>query len=144
MSESNKFLAIKEGEQTIMRKRIAAGLLALSLLCIPVGADAMTYRATGYCSRSFNMGGGSVTASVSYAKNTGVLKDTVQCIARTSGNAVILAKCYYHETCYKSKNLIGSDSLAGAEGKKVVDSTNRYGKISLLGNDTTNTLYADE
>lgn len=128
----------------MMRRRIVAGFMALSLLCIPVGADAMTYRATGYCSRSFSMGGGNITASVSYAKNTGVLKDTVECIAHTSGNATIDAKCYYHETCYKTKHLVGIDSLTAKEGRKVVSSTNRYGKLSLIGHDTTNTLYADE
>lgn len=127
-----------------MRKRIVAGLLALSLLCIPVGADAMTYRATGYCGKSFNMGGGSITASVSYAKNTGVLKDTVQCIAHTSGNATIVVTCYCQEDDYFGKTLTGTDSLTAKEGKKVVSSVNRYGKISLRGNDTTNTLYADE
>ncbi len=127
----------------MIRKRVVAGVLALSLACIPVGASAMSYRGKGYCIKTFKTSGGQVTASVSYAKNTKLLKDTVQCIAHTSGNIGITAKCYYNEKLYKKKTLVGKASLTEGETKRDVSSTYCYGKLSLSG-DIKNTLYADE
>lgn len=125
------------------RKRVVAGLLALSLACIPVGASAMSYRGNGYICKTFKTTGGTVTGSVTYTKNTGLLKDTVKCIVRTSGNIGVKVKCCYNETVYKTKTLVNGASLSEKEGTKKVSSTYCYGKLSLSG-DTQNTLYADE
>lgn len=139
------FCAIGLGRESkiIMRKRIAAGVLALSLALIPVGASAASYRGNGYCVKTFKTTGGKVTASVSYAKNTGVLQDTVQCIANSSGSIGVNVKCCYNETVYKTKTLVNTDSLSSLEATKKVSSSYCYGKLALSG-DTKNTLYADE
>lgn len=128
----------------MMRKRIVTGILALSLALIPVTANAMSYRGNGYCCKTFYPAiGGKVTASVSYAANTSLLKDTVQCTVYPSANLGITARCCYNETQYKTKTLTNGISLTAEETKKNVSSTYTYGKLSLSG-DTTNTLYADE
>lgn len=124
----------------MIRKRVVAGLLALSLVCIPVGASAMSYRGKGYICKSFKTTGGTVTGSVTYTKNTGLLQDTVKCTVRTSGNVGVIVRCCYHETAYKTKTLVGGDSLTAS---KNISSSYCYGKLSLSG-DTKNTLYADE
>lgn len=124
----------------MIRKRVVAGLLALSLVCIPVGASAMSYRGKGYICKAFKTKGGTVTGAVTYTKNTGLLQDTVKCTVRTSGNTVVKAKCCYHETAYKTITLVGGDSITAT---KKISSTYCYGKLSLSG-DTQNTLYADE
>lgn len=125
------------------KKRIVAGLLALSLALIPISANAGSYRGSGYLCKTFSTSGGKVTASVSYAKNTSLLKDTVQCIANTSGSIGVVTKCYYNENLYKTKTLVDKDSLLASEATKSVSSTYTYGKLSLTG-DTSNTLYADQ
>lgn len=127
----------------MMRKRVIAGLLALSLTLIPVGASAMSYRGNGYCGKTFKTVSGSVTGSVKYTKNTGILQDTVECSANTSGSIGIVAKCCYNETAYYTKTLVDTDMLDRTKAKKKVSSSNCYGKLSLSG-DTQNTLYADE
>lgn len=126
-----------------MRKRVVAGLLALSLACIPVGASAMSYRGNGYICKAFKTTGGTVTGSVTYTKNTGLLKDTVKCTGRTTGNIVVKAKCCYHETVYREFTLVGDDHFSAKDATKNISSTYCYGKLSLSG-DTKNTLYADE
>lgn len=126
-----------------MRKRITAGLLALSLALIPTGAYAASYRAKTYCSKGFNTKDGGLTASVRYTKNTSLLKDTVECSVNTHGIIGIIAKCSYNETVYKEKELVNGDSLSREQTRKKVSSTNCYGKLSLTG-DVHHTLYADE
>lgn len=121
-----------------MRKRVVAGLLALSLACIPVGASAMSYRGNGYCGRTFKTNVGTIVAAVSYAR--GILQDNVKCTVRTTGNVGVTVRCCYHETAYKTKTLVGGDSLTAS---KNISSTYCYGKLSLSGS-TKNTLYADE
>lgn len=126
-----------------MKRKILAILLCSSLMLIPVGANAASYRAKSYCCKTFNCGSGKVTASVSYVKNVSLLKDSVECIAYTSGSCAVNAKCCYNETKYYSKTLVDQDSLDKKEAKKKVANANTYGKLVLSG-DTTNTLYADE
>lgn len=133
----------RKGDQTMMRKRVVAGLLALSLALIPVGASAASYRMKNYCSKGFKTGSGSLTASVKYTKNTGILKDTVECSTNTYGSIAVKVKCCYNETAYYTKILVGDNALDRTKAKKKVSSTNCYGKLSLTG-DTQNTLYADE
>lgn len=129
----------------MMKKRIVAGLLALSLTLIPVGANAttypMSYRGKGSCSKSFKTASGRVTGNVTYTK--GILKDTVKCSATTSGSIGVTATCCYHETVYKKKVLVDSDSLKDSDATKKIASYYCYGKLSLSG-DTRNILYADE
>lgn len=123
------------------RKRIVAGLLALSLALLPMSASAMSYRGKNYCCKGFSTKKGSVTGSVKY--NAGTFKDTVKCYVRTTGSIGIEAKCYYHETQYTSKTLVDDDTLLEKNATQKVSKTYRYGKLSLTG-DTQNTLYADE
>ena len=126
-----------------MRKRIIAGLLALSLALVPIGASAASYRAKTYCSKGFSTKDGGLTASVRYTKNTSIGKDTVEFSVNTHGIIGIKAKCCYNETCYMTKELVNGDSLSKEQTRKKVSSTNCYGKLSLTG-DVQNTLYADE
>ena len=125
-----------------MRKsRILAA--TIFTLIIPSCAFAGSYRGNSYICKSFNTVQGHVTASVSYAKNTSLRKDTVECKANTSGTIGIYAACSYNEKVYHRAVLTNSDHLDSSKAKKQVDSLYSYGKLSLTG-DTTQTLYADE
>lgn len=127
-----------------MRKRIFT-LAAMSVMIFTsvAAVSANSYRGSRYCVKTFNTSGGKVTASVSYAKNTSLLKDTVVCIAHTSGDIAVTAYCSYNENLYKTKFLSGTDNMTEKETRKNVSNAYTYGKLHLDG-DVNHTLYADE
>lgn len=124
-----------------MKRKLLLAVLGLFLTTTPVCVHAATYRANGYIGKNF--GKGKVIASVSYAKNTSIRKDTVICMVTVDSKTAVDARGYYNETEYIHKSLVNGDRMSASEGKKEVSSIYCYGKLALSG-DVHHTLYADE
>lgn len=123
------------------KEKIIVSCIRLFLMTTPVCVHAATYRANGYIGKNF--GKGKVIASVSYAKNTSIGKDTVICMVTVDSKTAVDAKGCYNETAYIHKSLVNGDRMSESEGKKEVSSVYCYGKLVLSG-DVHHTLYADE